>query len=171
MTMFLRLANRVLASLQRIANLVCLFSGVMGFLLMLLSIYVTGTGGTPFRWLLAETGQDSWTTALSASALSVFEMSGACALGLLVVRFILRRVLLIGADTGVGVIASIRQTGTTVNQRPVMLLKIRVDTPEGPVIAPVRKLVDLGNIPRPGNRVRLRISRVDPTCVSYQGLV
>ena len=62
---------------------------------------------------------------------------------------------------------AIGQTGTRVNGRPQMRLQLRLGARE----IVVKALVDLGNMPRPGDRVALLVSRADPSCVRYAGLV
>ena len=157
--------------MPRALHIAWMVSGAVSFAFIALSIYVSGKGAPWRRWLLDATGQDSWPVAISAAAFIAFEYSVGGAIVVAVIRFVLRRILLLNADQGVGVLESLRQTGTMVNQRPVMALRVRIDTPNEPVIATIRKLVDLGNMPRPGDRVRLRVSRIDPTCASYQGLI
>jgi hypothetical protein len=170
MPIFLRFLNQGLASLQRVVNRAWMWSGALSLGFMLLSMYVTDPGGRVFHWLRQTTGEPSWSLALSAGLFVIFEISIGLAIALAVLRFILRTILLLDAYAGMGVVMAVRQTGASVNGRPVMAVRVSIATPMGPVVATARKLIDLGNIPKPGDNVRLLISRIDPSCVSYKGL-
>ncbi|PCE22913.1 hypothetical protein BWP39_24840 [Paraburkholderia acidicola] len=145
---------------------------------MLLSVYDRSTGGPTFQWLydaIVRTFEpdpatvDSLASAISYVAASIFEYAVATALVLWFLHTVLRYILLRDAYDAVGVIESLRQSGLQINRMPVMSMKIRFDAPGGSIVVRVRKLIDLGNMPRRGERVRLRVSRIDPVCVRYRG--
>jgi hypothetical protein len=170
--------NRTLEKLRGISGFVWKLSGLLWIAFMLLSIYAHGTGGPAFHWLYVGivrtfnpdmTTVDSLAVAISYVAALIFEYSVAISLGLWILHIVLRYILLLDAYDAVGVIESLRQSGIRVNWTPLMAMQIRFDTSSGPIVVRVRKLVDLGNMPRRGQSVRLRVSRIDPACVSYRG--
>ena len=162
-------ANRGLARLQLVARLAWITSGLTSLTLLFLSDYKTGSGGPMFRWLLAMTGQDSFVLGLSAAAFTLFELSVAAAIALMVLRWLVRWRLLASTDPVIGTVVSVRRTGMTVNNCPMMAIQVRVGAPVGPAITTARKLLDLGSIPRKGDRVRVDVSRLDRTCAAYRG--
>ena len=63
-------------------------------------------------------------------------------------------------------VISISQSGTTVNQVPEMHLTLAVDNPGGrPRKIEIRQLVDIGSMPRPGDRVYVLVDPNDPNNV------
>ena len=161
--------NLAVTRVRRVAHVVWVFSLVASLSLMLLSTAVPGTGGPVFHWALVATGQDSLMLALSAAFWFLFEGGVACAIILWVFGFLMRRIALHWTYAATGTVIDTRQTGATVNNRPVMIVRARIDTPSGPVVTVAKKLFDLGSIPRPGDRVRLDISQLDATTAAYRG--
>lgn len=170
--------NRALTTLRAVVGIIWKLSGILWVGTMLLSLYAHGTGGPAFHWLytaIVRTFEpdpatvDSLVSAISYVAALIFEYSVATALALWVLHSALRYILLLDAYDSVGVVESLRQSGLQINRMPVMAMKIRFDSPGGPIVVRVRKLIDLGNMPRRGERVRLRVSRIDPVCVRYRG--
>jgi hypothetical protein len=166
----LRMFYRLVTVTQRFANVCWSIPLVLSLALLLLSNWVTADGGDTFAWLRKATGEETWTEALSAGLFIAFEFTAAAAIIVTVVRFVLRSLLLLDGHAATGTILSVRQTGGRINQRPIMALRIRVDTPNGPIAVSLSKLIDLGNIPRKGDRAKLWVSRIDPTCIAYHGL-
>lgn len=167
---FLRALNQMSAIVQKVSHYAWIISGASMLAFMLLSSYVSDTGGPTFRWLLAWSGEGSWPSAASLGAFTIFVYAVIVAVGLRVFRYVLRRILLLSADPVTGIVVIARQTGMMVNNSPVMAIQVRIDTPTGPLVTTARKLLDLGSIPRPGDRVRLDVSRIDPSCATYRGL-
>lgn len=67
-------------------------------------------------------------------------------------------------------IRSISQTGLFLNQMPQMQMLVSVHEAGGERELTLKQFVDLGNIPRTGERVRLLIDDADPTRAVYVGL-
>ena len=170
--------NRALTALRGVCGIVWKVSGILWVAFMLLSLYVQGTGGPAFHWLYTAIVRTfdpdpvaigSLVSVISYVAALLFEYSVATALALWVLHTVLRYFLLRDAYDTVGVIESLRQSGLQINRTPVMSMKIRFDAPDGPIVVRLRKLIDLGNMPRRGECVMLRVSRIDPICVKYRG--
>jgi hypothetical protein len=63
-------------------------------------------------------------------------------------------------------VQNISQTGTTVNQRPEMRLSLEIENIGGQARqVEIKQLIDLGSIPRPGDRVYVIIDPQDPNNV------
>ncbi|SMF98892.1 hypothetical protein [Burkholderia singularis] len=67
-------------------------------------------------------------------------------------------------------VVEISQTGVTLNQVPLMRIVLRVDDRGGQREVTIRQYVDLGNMPRAGERVRVVVDKSDPKRVTYMGL-
>jgi hypothetical protein len=81
-----------------------------------------------------------------------------------VARFQKRRHLLRYGEMAVGRVISISQTGTSVNDRPEMRLVVDVERAgEQPRRITFAQLIDLGSMPRAGERVYLLLDPNDPT--------
>ncbi|PTU67754.1 hypothetical protein HQN78_06330 [Chromobacterium sp. Beijing] len=64
-------------------------------------------------------------------------------------------------------VLSIRQTGLLVNQVPMMRLELRVWQDGFSRELTIEQLIDLGNMPRAGERVEVMVDRQDPSRASY----
>ncbi|KMN78045.1 hypothetical protein VK98_17750 [Chromobacterium sp. LK11] len=64
-------------------------------------------------------------------------------------------------------VLSIRQTGLLVNQVPMMRLELRVWQDGFSRELTIEQLIDLGNMPRAGERVEIMVDRNDPSRASY----
>lgn len=139
----------------------------LGF--MFLSMKVEGTGGPLFAGLLKSTGQESLVLAISFIGFYGMITTAAGWVLSIILAQILSSLLLINAEDAVATVVSLRQTGATVNNMPVMSVTMNID--DGGQRREIRtnKLIDLGNMPRPGDRVRVAVSRVDPSCVRLLG--
>jgi hypothetical protein len=62
------------------------------------------------------------------------------------------------------------QTGTTVNNVPMMKLRLRITQNGATREVTLKQLIDLGNIPRPGERVMVMVDKTHPDRVAYAGL-
>lgn len=168
------LAERYNLATNRVArflHVVWITALVVSIALLFVGSAVPGTGGPAFRWALVATGQDSLVFAASAGLWLLFEGTLACAIVLWVFAFVLRRAVLFRTDPMTGVVIDARQTGATVNNRPVIIVRVRIEMQTGPVITTSRKLFDLGSIPRAGDHVWLEVSRLDPSTSAYCGPV
>ncbi|WP_323123575.1 hypothetical protein [Burkholderia alba] len=67
-------------------------------------------------------------------------------------------------------VVEIGQTGVTFNQVPLMRIVLRIQGNGPSREVAIRQYVDLGNMPRPGERVRVVVDKVDPSRVTYMGL-
>ncbi|KVF25136.1 hypothetical protein [Burkholderia vietnamiensis] len=68
-------------------------------------------------------------------------------------------------------VIEIRQTGVTLNQIPLMHMVLRVHDASAARDVTIRQYVDLGNMPRVGEHVRVMVDRHDVQQVAYVGLV
>ncbi len=102
-----------------------------------------------------------------------------CVLGLGIL-FAIRLLLVpqIQADTAmrdgypaVAQVIEIRQTGVTLNQIPLMYMVLRVHDAWATREVTIRQYVDLGNMPRVSEHVRVMVDRHDARQVAYVGLV
>ena len=74
-----------------------------------------------------------------------------------------RKRLLSEGNMATADVISIAQTGTTINQVPEMLLSLRIENTGGqPRTVNIKQLIDLGAIPRAGDRVYVLIDPKDP---------
>nr|WP_193102130.1 hypothetical protein [Burkholderia sp. Z1] len=64
-------------------------------------------------------------------------------------------------------VVEIAQTGVTLNQVPQMRIVLRFYVNGAPREIAIRQFVDLGNMPRAGERVRVIVSKTDPNRVKY----
>ncbi|WP_374422912.1 hypothetical protein [Chromobacterium sp.] len=62
---------------------------------------------------------------------------------------------------------SIRQTGLLVNQKPMMRLELKVSQDGFNRELTIEQLIDLGNMPRAGERVEIMVDRQNPARASY----
>lgn len=62
---------------------------------------------------------------------------------------------------------SIRQTGLLVNQKPMMRLELKVSRDGFSRELTIEQLIDLGNMPRAGERVEIMVDRQNPARASY----
>lgn len=62
---------------------------------------------------------------------------------------------------------SIRQTGLLVNQKPMMRLELKVSQDGFSRELTIEQLIDLGNMPRAGERVEIMVDRQNPARASY----
>ncbi|WDD90510.1 hypothetical protein Bsp3421_000358 (plasmid) [Burkholderia sp. FERM BP-3421] len=67
-------------------------------------------------------------------------------------------------------VVEIGQTGVTLNQVPQMRMVLRISDHGVSRDVTIRQYVDLGNMPRAGERVRVVIDARDPARVTYLGL-
>jgi hypothetical protein len=170
--------SSVLVFLNRLMSLLTrLFFGVVGlgvagiFLMMGLSLIFHGSGSPGFRALVHSDGFFPWPVA-TLFYLGGFApiMMGVAVVGW-IVRSVLRGLLLVKAEPSTARVLTIRPTGTRVNGNPVMLMHLSVDrTNAPPSDTKVKAVIGPGSMPRVGDRVQVRISRVDPTYVAYKGL-
>ncbi|MDN7592097.1 hypothetical protein [Burkholderia seminalis] len=66
-------------------------------------------------------------------------------------------------------VVEIRQTGVTFNQVPLMRMVLRIQGNPSREVT-IRQYVDLGNMPRLGERVWVMVDKIDPSRVTYTGL-
>ncbi|KVN21667.1 hypothetical protein WJ63_21715 [Burkholderia pyrrocinia] len=64
-------------------------------------------------------------------------------------------------------VVEIAQTGVTLNQVPQMRIVLRFYANGEPREIAIRQFVDLGNMPRAGERVKVIIDKTDPKRVRY----
>lgn len=81
-----------------------------------------------------------------------------------------RRAILRNGELKTAEILSIRQTGTMINNTPMMHLELQVPQGSGFQRRSVRHLIDLGQMPRVGERVYVMVDRSDPGRIAYVGL-
>ena len=82
------------------------------------------------------------------------------------------RDLLKNGVPAVGQVLEIHQTGTVVNEIPMMQMTVQLEQAgAAPRQVTVKQLIGLGNIPRPGEQVMLSLDPKDPTKAAYGGLV
>lgn len=77
-------------------------------------------------------------------------------------------------DDGYSTVAevrTIRQTGVTVNNVPLMRMVLRIHDRTETRDMTIEQLIDFGNMPRAGERVRVTVDRTDASRVAYRGLV
>ncbi|WP_419805064.1 hypothetical protein [Terriglobus sp.] len=158
----------ILNRVPRRFALAALCTGMASFGLILLSMGVPGPGITLFRSLERATGEAEWTTALAYALMVLTVWLAGAGILLSVIRFVVRPILLWRSYPSEGVVRYVGQTGSSVNNMPVMRLELSVSTPNGPVMATVRKLMDISRIPRMGEVVAVNVSSVDPTCVGLR---
>ncbi|WP_155642181.1 hypothetical protein [Burkholderia cepacia] len=72
--------------------------------------------------------------------------------------------------SAVAEVVDIAQTGVTLNQVPLMRMVVRISDDHAPRVVTIRQYIDLGNIPREGERVRVVIDRTNPNRATYVGL-
>lgn len=65
-------------------------------------------------------------------------------------------------------VVEIAQTGVTLNQVPQMRMVLRIHGTDARREVRIRQYVDLGNMPRVGERVRVVVDKADPTRVTYR---
>ncbi len=126
-------------------------------------------GSTVIAPVLRYTEASTWPEAFAFIAFTLGGGALAAVILLMASRAILRRILLLRSDPATGEVMRLRQTGASVNQSPVMAIWLKVNHAGHPMVVKAIKLIDLGNMPRPGDRVRVAVSRIDPTCVAYLG--
>src|SRR6202008_3798551 len=87
----------------------------------------------------------------------------ALVIGVQLARFKRRRHLLQHGEMAVGRVLTISQTGTSVNEVPEMRLVVDVERAgEQPRRITFKQLIDLGSIPRAGERVYMMLDPKDP---------
>lgn len=64
-------------------------------------------------------------------------------------------------------VVEIAQTGVMLNQLPQMSMVLRIYRTDAPREITIRQYVDLGNMPRVGERVRVVIDKTNPQRVMY----
>lgn len=67
-------------------------------------------------------------------------------------------------------VVDIAQTGVTLNQVPLMRMVVRISGNGAPRMVTIRQFVDLGNMPRAGEQVRIVIDKTEPERATYVGL-
>ncbi|WP_126282699.1 hypothetical protein [Burkholderia stagnalis] len=67
-------------------------------------------------------------------------------------------------------VVDIAQTGVTLNQVPLMRMVVRISGNGAPRVVTIRQFVDLGNMPRAGEQVRIVIDKTEPERATYVGL-
>jgi hypothetical protein len=160
---------RLYRLLARLYVLLIGLAVVMVFVLMGLSLIFKSSGSPAFNRLIHADGFFPWPVAAMfalmqlAPAVLIVGLAGG------VVGAMLRRLVLLRSDAYTAQVVAIRQTGGSVNGKPRMSLTLSASFPSGLKQVTVRPVVDLGSMPRVGDRVRLVVSRVDPTCMSYGG--
>jgi hypothetical protein len=80
--------------------------------------------------------------------------------------------ILTDGDLTVALVLDIHQTGTVINQSPVMALQLRLEqTGQATRELNLRQVIDLGNIPRVGEQVYISVDKKNPNAAVYMGLV
>ena len=120
--------------------------------------------------VLRYTEASTWPEAFAFIAFALGCGTLAAVILLMASQAILRRILLLRSDPAIAEVIRLRQTGASVNQSPVMAIWLKVNHAGHPMVVKAVKLIDLGDMPRPGDQVRVAVSRIDPTCVAYLGL-
>ncbi|KGR92690.1 hypothetical protein X946_5788 [Burkholderia sp. ABCPW 111] len=67
-------------------------------------------------------------------------------------------------------VVNIGQTGVTLNNVPMMRVELRVHHNGASWDVTIKQFIDLGNIPRVGERVRVMVDPADNSRVMYMGL-
>lgn len=147
--------------------LLSLLAVFLGF--MFLSLKVEATGGELFAGLRKMTGQSTLPLAISFLGFQGTIFTAGAWIGCIILGKVLSSILLIDAQSTVATVTGLRQTGASVNNMPVMAITMAVDSGGQSRSVSTNKLMDLGAMPRPGDRVRIAVSRFDPTCVRYLG--
>ena len=121
------------------------------------------------RWAALTNGPDTLLAAVGFDACCVLSFFLGCTLVVAAFRFVIRRIALRDSVPMQGTVVSSRQTGTMVNNRPVMEIRVQVQGRSGPFVTTSRKLLDLGSIPRAGDQIKVDVSRAISGLSVYRG--